>query len=170
MNLLNVCVRLSKRKQSHIFKNRNFTMFLNLNRSLAIAVLSLAVGGAAIPSIVAAQSNPTTGTPSVNQRQHRGDGFKKLNLTESQKQQMKSIHENTKRQIEGVLTSEQRAKLANAIQAGDRKGAWKSLNLTASQKQQIRSIREAGKQQSMAILTPDQRAQLEQMLAERRNK
>ncbi|CAN1212996.1 hypothetical protein TUMEXPCC7403_22525 [Tumidithrix helvetica PCC 7403] len=145
-------------------------MFLNLNRGLAIAVLSLTLGAVAIPSIVAAQSSSIPSSQTTTQKHHRGDAWKQLNLTDAQKQQLKTLHENTKQQMQSVLTDDQRAKLAAAIQSGDRKGAWKSLNLTTEQKQKIRDIRKSSKEQSLAILTPEQKAQLAQMRAEHRRK
>jgi Spy/CpxP family protein refolding chaperone len=41
------------------------------------------------------------------------DGWSKknLNLTEAQKQQMRAIHEDSKRQMDNVLTAEQKAQL-----------------------------------------------------------
>jgi Spy/CpxP family protein refolding chaperone len=145
-------------------------MFRNFNRGLTIAILSIAAAGVAIPSIVAAQSSPSPTSPSLSKPQRRGGMWAQLNLSGAQKQQLKTIHDTTKQQIEGVLTEEQRAKLAEARQSGDRKGAWKSLNLTADQKQKIGDIRKRSKEQSLAILTPEQRAQLEQMRANRQPK
>ncbi|MEE3715669.1 Spy/CpxP family protein refolding chaperone [Tumidithrix elongata RA019] len=145
-------------------------MFRNLNRGLAIAVLSVTLGAVAIPSIVAAQSSSTPSSQTTTQQHHRGGGWKQLNLTDAQKQQLKTLHENTKQQVQAVLTDDQRAKLAAAIQSGDRKGAWKSLNLTTEQKQKIRDIRKSSKEQGLAILTPEQKAQLAQMRAEHHRK
>ncbi len=139
-------------------------MFRNLKRNLAIAILSVAVGGVAIPAIVSAQSSTVQGTTTVAQK-HEGGAFKQLNLTDAQKQQLKTIHENAKQQVEGVLTDDQRAKLADAIQSGNKKGAMRSLNLTADQKQKIRDINKSVKEQSLAVLTPEQRNQLQQMRA-----
>lgn len=138
-------------------------MFRNLKRNLAIAVLSVAVGGVAIPAIVSAQSSKAQGT-TVAQK-YKGGAFKQLNLSDAQKQQLKTIHESSKQQVEGVLTDDQRAKLATAIQSGNKKGAWKSLNLTSEQKQKIRDIHKSDKEQSLAVLTPEQRTQLQQLRA-----
>lgn len=146
-------------------------MFRTFNRGLAIAILSVAATGIAIPTIVVAQSTTTPASPSITKPQRRGgDMWKQLNLSDAQKQQLKTLKENTKQQIESVLTAEQRTKLAEARQSGDRKGAWKSLNLTAEQKQQISDIRKRSKEQSLAVLTPEQRAQLEQIRANRQPK
>jgi periplasmic protein CpxP/Spy len=146
-------------------------MFRNFNRGLAIAVLSVAAVGIAIPSIVVAQSPTIPTTPSQTKPHRRGgDMWKQLNLSDSQKQQLQTLRDSTKKEIEAVLTEEQRAKLAETMQSGDRKGAWKSLNLTTEQKQKIGDIRKRSKEQSLAILTPEQRTQLEQIRANRQPK
>jgi periplasmic protein CpxP/Spy len=145
-------------------------MFRHFNRGVAIAILSVAVGGVAVPAIVAAQSGSRTGNPTVAQGQNRGDGFKQLNLSPDQKNQLKTLREKAKQDILNVLSQEQRTKLATAMQSGDRKGVWKTLNLSADQKRQIGEIRKNAKTQGLAILTPEQRTQLEQMRAERRGK
>ena len=140
-------------------------MFNNLKRVFAVAMLSTTLGVIAIPSIVSAQSTPNQGTPTYTQK-HHGGFWKKLNLSDDQKQQLKTIHANTKQQVQAVLTDDQRAQLAAAKQSGNHKGVWKSLNLTPDQKQQIRSIHKSSREQSLAVLTSDQRTQLQQMRAE----
>jgi periplasmic protein CpxP/Spy len=145
-------------------------MFRNFNRGLAIAILSVVATGVAIPSIVIAQSTPAPTSPSLTKPQRRVGMWEQLNLSDTQKQQLKTVRDTTKQQIESLLTEEQRAKLAEAKQAGDRKGAWRSLNLTADQKQKISEIRKRSKEQGLAILTPEQRTQLEQMRANRQPK
>jgi len=139
-------------------------MFNNLKRVFAVAMLSTTLGVIAIPSIVSAQSSPNQDNPTYTQK-HREGGWKKLNLSDDQKQQLKTIHANTKQQMQAVLTDDQRAQLAAAKQSGNHKGVWKSLNLTPDQKQQIRSIHKSSREQILAVLTPDQRTQLQQMKA-----
>ncbi len=139
-------------------------MFNNLKRVFAIAMLSTTLGVIAIPSIVSAQSSPNQDSTTYTQK-HREGGWKKLNLSDDQKQQLKTIHANTKQQVQAVLTDAQRAQLVTAKQSGSHKGVWKSLNLTADQKNQIHDIRKSSKEQSLAVLTPDQRTQLQQMKA-----
>ncbi|WP_055076866.1 Spy/CpxP family protein refolding chaperone [Pseudanabaena sp. 'Roaring Creek'] len=138
-------------------------MFNNFKRVLAVAMLSTTLAGIAIPSIVSAQTSPDQGVQTT--QKHHDGGWKKLNLSDDQKQQLKTIHTNTKQQVQAVLTDAQLAQLATAKQSGDRKGVWKSLNLTADQKQQIKNIHKSSRDQSLAILTPEQRTQLQQMKA-----
>ncbi|WP_055077021.1 Spy/CpxP family protein refolding chaperone [Pseudanabaena sp. 'Roaring Creek'] len=140
-------------------------MLNNFKRIFAVVMLSTSLGSITIPSIVSAQSNPDRGTPTSTQN-HREGGWKKLNLSDAQKQQLKMIRASTAQKVQSVLTEEQRSKIATAKQSGDRKGVWKSLNLTADQKQQIHDIRKSSREQSLAVLTPDQRTQLQQMKSE----
>ncbi len=139
-------------------------MFRNLKRNLAIAILSVAVGGIAVPAIFSAQSSIANGSATVAQK-YDGGAFKQLNLSDFQKQQLKTIHERSKQKVEAVLTNEQRSKLAAAIQSGNKKSAMKFLNLTSEQKQKIRDINKSDKEQSLAVLTSDQRNQLQQISA-----
>jgi Spy/CpxP family protein refolding chaperone len=99
-----------------------------------------------------------------------GELGQKLNLTDAQKQQMRTIRQNTKQQIEAILTPEQRVQLQATMASGDRqsrRGVWQRLNLTDAQKQQMRTIRQNSRQQMLSILTPEQRATAEQFRAER---
>lgn len=90
-------------------------------------------------------------------------GLRQLNLSDTQKAQMKQVREETKAQIEQVLTPEQRTQMQALKQSGGKKrGAMSSLNLSETQKQQIRQIRESSQQKIQAILTNDQRALLQQ--------
>lgn len=139
-------------------------MFNNLKRIFAVAMLSTTLGGIMIPSIVSAQANPNQGNSTYSQN-HREGGWKKLNLSDEQKQQLKMIRAATAQKVQSVLTEEQRAKLATAKQSGNHKGVWKSLNITADQKQQISDINKSAKEQTLTVLTPEQRTQLQQMKA-----
>ena len=104
-------------------------------------------------------------------RKHqRGEVWKELNLTDTQKQQLKTIRANTRQQMQSILTDEQRAKLESAGQSGDRKEVMKSLNLTDAQKQQMRDIRKKSREQTLAILTPEQRSKFEQLHSQRSGK
>lgn len=147
-------------------------MFNNLKPGLAIATISLIVWGVTIPGLIYAQDS-LPNSPNVTRKQHQGNAFKELNLTDTQKQQLKTIRQNTRQQIQSVLTEEQRTKLESAGQSGqssDRKAVMKSLNLTDTQKQQMRDIRKKSQEQVLAILTPEQRSKFEQMHSQRSGK
>jgi Spy/CpxP family protein refolding chaperone len=59
-------------------------------------------------------------------RQRRGKKMADLNLTDDQKARMRAIRENTKQQIEAVLTPEQRAKLQEM--KANRRERWQQRN------------------------------------------
>ncbi len=143
-------------------------MFRNIKKALAIACVTVAVGVVTVPNLVSAQNSAQDTTSRVKENK-RGNGWKKLNLTDAQKEQMKNIRKNAKTQRQNVLTPEQRAKLEQARQSGDRKGVRKNLNLTDAQKQQMRAIGQTTKDQVKAILTPAQQQQLDQMKQERQS-
>lgn len=140
-------------------------MIRNVKNLLAIAFVTVAVGAVTIPNLVSAEN--TTQNTSQTRKPHRGEGYKKLNLTEAQKTQMKTIHESAKARCNNVFTVEQRAIMAKARETGDRKGVRKQLNLTDAQKQQLRAIGEESKTQMKAILTPEQQQQMEQLKQQR---
>jgi periplasmic protein CpxP/Spy len=147
-------------------------VFNNLKPGLAIATISLIVWGVTIPGLIYAQDS-LPNSPNVTRKQHQGNAFKELNLTDTQKQQLKTIRQNTRQQIQSVLTEEQRTKLESAGQSGqssDRKAVMKSLNLTDTQKQQMRDIRKKSQEQVLAILTPEQRSKFAQMHSQRSGK
>jgi len=134
--------------------------------------LSLLLPGAialllsAAPVLVAhAQSTPTAPTSQRMQKQNR------LNLTDAQKASLKTIRDSTRQQVEGVLTSEQRAKLQADRGQGMKRGQnWKSLNLTDDQKARIKVIRQASRAQMDGVLTPEQRSQMQQYKSQRQPK
>lgn len=143
-------------------------MFNNFKKIAAIACVTVVVVAASLPSFVSAQ----TSMPNrMENRKPRGEGgWKKLNLTEAQKTQMKSIRESAKTRREAVLTAEQRAMIAQARQSGDRKGVMKSLNLTEAQKQQMKAIMQDSKSQAENVLTAEQKQQVVKFREERGNR
>ena len=142
---------------------------------MPILAAVITVGLSATPMLVQAQD--TTTPPARGEFKERM--AERLNLTQEQKNQLKQIRENTRSQIESVLTEEQRQKLqaakqAGGQQAGGRRGkhrdVWASLNLTQEQKDAIKKIRQSAKEQMKNVLTPQQQAQLEQMMQNRRGR
>jgi periplasmic protein CpxP/Spy len=94
----------------------------------------------------------------------RGGGMmQKLNLTEAQKAQMKTIRESQRAKMDALLTGEQRAELQQARQERRKP----NLNMTESQKAQMKAIRQETKAQMDALLTAEQKQQLEQLRQER---
>jgi len=96
---------------------------------------------------------------------------KELNLTESQKAQLKEIRTQSRAQMDAVLTDAQKAQLKtmkeSRAQGGERrKGGWKQLSLTAEQKSQLKTIRESAKAKEQAVYTPEQKAFMAKYRAE----
>jgi Spy/CpxP family protein refolding chaperone len=119
----------------------------------------------ATPLVVNAQAN-TSNQPLLAQanRQDRQSKWDNLNLSEEQKQQLRQIQEETRAQMQALLTPEQQEQFKTAMQnrQGSRSGKT-ALNLSEEQKAQMRQIMEAKKSRMQAILTPAQQQQLEQM-------
>ncbi len=128
---------------------------------LSLSLLTLLLG-VTIPSYAqpVSPNSADTFAPKTNKP--------RLNLSDSQKQQMLAIRQKTRQQIMAVLTPQQRSQVESAVQSGQSfRSAMRSLNLTDAQREQIRAIRQSSKQQRLALLTPEQRAQLEQMRRDR---
>jgi Spy/CpxP family protein refolding chaperone len=110
-------------------------------------------------------------------RQGKKGAWSELGLTEAQQTRLRQIQQNTRTQIEGVLTQEQKDQLRTAAEArraqrqagqpGQRQGrggkGFAGLNLTEDQKSRIQAIKESSKQQMDAVLTPEQRTKLQQI-------
>lgn len=143
------------------------------NFSLIAAAFALSL--TAVPFAVNAQINSQTPTQVKGDRNGR---FERLGLSEEQKTQIQQIRQNTRTQIEGILTLEQRQQLEAAKQQrqnqpeqGQRpKRGFASLNLTEEQKTRMREIKESEKNQIKGILTTEQRQQLEQFEQNRRSR
>lgn len=126
---------------------------------LAIAALAPAIS-LALPSAAFSQ-------PQGENRANRPN-FPELNLTEAQKSQMKSLSENTRKQINEVLTDAQKSQLQASIKSGTKpRAAMQALNLSEDQKSKIRAIKESGKQSRQALLTPEQKQKLSEYKGKR---
>jgi Spy/CpxP family protein refolding chaperone len=141
----------------------------------------LLLGAVAAPFAVNAQASPSAqrllAQAQQGQRQGKEGKWAKLNLSDAQKQQMRQIKEETRAQIEAVLTSEQRAQMETMKQnrqgqngqrqarqgQGRRGGMMASLNLTSEQQARIKEIMQSQKARMDQVLTAEQRQQMEQM-------
>lgn len=86
-----------------------------------------------------------------------------LNLTPEQKSQWEQIREQTKTQIQSILTPEQQQQFQTLDSQGQRRrGMMKELNLSDEQKTQMRKIMESSREQMANILTEEQREQFRQ--------
>jgi periplasmic protein CpxP/Spy len=141
------------------------------SKLMSILAGAIALSFAATPLIVNAQANPNAPSPG-----EASQPFKKmegLNLTQEQKDKMKEIRENTRTQIQGILTAEQQQQFQAAMQSGQRQRrgqVFASLNLTEEQKTKIREVMQTSKQNMRAVLTPEQQQQLEQFRNNKRSR
>jgi periplasmic protein CpxP/Spy len=144
------------------------TMKIKLMPMLAGAI---ALSVVATPFIVNAQSGMSDQAQPTNSRRY--GKWDKLNLSEQQKAQLQQIKNDTRTQIEAVLTPQQLEQLKTARQnnqanqAGQghrgKHSAMAALNLTDAQKAKIKEIKDSQKARMQAILTPEQQQQLQQM-------
>ena len=142
-------------------------------KTLSLIAGTLALTLTATPFAVQAQQNPSS--PQPRQEWQKKGQFQKLNLTTEQKAKIKEIRNNTRAQIETVLTTEQKNQLKSKKDErkaqrqqgqqgqeqrregrGQKGDIFDSLNLTETQKNQIKQIKESSKQQIDAVLTPQQ--------------
>jgi Spy/CpxP family protein refolding chaperone len=86
--------------------------------------------------------------------------MRELALTPEQKQQAKTILQNTRQQAQPLAQQlhQNRQALTAAVQAGDSAKIQQLSNTMGSLEGQVLAIRSAGRAQFFALLTPDQKA------------
>ncbi|MBE9029258.1 hypothetical protein IQ266_05720 [filamentous cyanobacterium LEGE 11480] len=166
------------------------TQTQGLNRMMKRQIIALIVGAALVIAPIA------TNSATAKRPGGRGNKIermaKKLNLSDSQKTELKAIHQRKKAKMKAVFTTEQLAQLeaaraerqqqrqeyqANGGQRPSResrrerrKAMRAKLNLTDQQKAEMKAIRQEMKAEMKAILTPAQQAQMEQMKQQRQQR
>jgi periplasmic protein CpxP/Spy len=129
-----------------------------LRQLLSIAAGAMLLGAPAIMSVNAQVSPSGDRTERSAQRQQFQ---KELNLSETQKVQLKKIRTETRAQMENILTDSQKAQIKTMKESrgqGNRqRGGWKQLGLTESQKSQLKKIREEAKAKTDLVFTPEQK-------------
>ena len=76
----------------------------------------------------------------------------KKNLTQAQRTQIEEIRDNTRSQVESVLTPQQEVELQSAVEDGRKmRSAVANLNLSQEQQTQIDEIMQVAKEQKKAI-------------------
>lgn len=136
---------------------------------------AIALGAVATPFAVNAQAN-LSAQPLLaqaqqgQQRQGKQGKWAKLNLTDAQKQEMNRIKQETRAQMQSILTPDQQAKLQAATQNGQGRNrqAWQEVmsSLSDEQKAQMRTLKQQQQSRIEALLTDAQKQQLEQMKQE----
>ena len=101
----------------------------------------------------------------IAQTHSRKEMLQSLDLTTAQKQQAKSIFQNTHRQVQPLAQqlTQDRQSLRAAIQAGDTGQIQQLSTAMGTLKGQMLGIRSAGMAQFYALLTPDQKAKASQL-------
>ena len=151
-------------------------------QGIRAAALAAAIGLAAVPAALA-QTSPDAGTGSQTHQwqghrgfRHGGDhaGFAKLNLTDAQRTQLQTIHENHRQAIEPVAQElrQRRQALRQSQQSGtfDEASVRQQLADMAGLEAKLMGERFKMRQEFEAILTPEQKAQLEQAKQQRTQK
>jgi len=88
-----------------------------------------------------------------------------LELTEQQHSQLNTLRQQTRSDIEAILTAEQEESLRTAWTERDGlRKAIANLNLTAQQRDQLRQVFQSARTEFSSILTPEQQQQLRQNL------
>jgi Spy/CpxP family protein refolding chaperone len=139
-------------------------------KTLSFIAGAIALTLTATPFIVKAQTSDV-GEQQPNSQVHKKGNWQKLNLTDSQKQQMRDIRQAARTKIEAVLTPDQLAKFKAEHpegQEGKREhvkhqgGRFASLNLTPDQKTQIKKIMQESREEVKGVLTPEQQKQMQE--------
>ncbi|BAY09303.1 Spy/CpxP family protein refolding chaperone [Calothrix sp. NIES-2098] len=154
-------------------------------KALSLVAGAIALTLAATPFAVKAQSSfssnklvaqaQNTQTPKAR----KNAIWQQLGLTDAQKSQIEAIRRDTRTQMEGVLTQEQKDQIRAQFQArqaqrgqpqagqqpGQRpkRGGFAALNLTDAQKTQMKQIMQSSQQKIQAVLTPEQRTKLQEL-------
>lgn len=84
-----------------------------------------------------------------------------IELTQQQQTQLTQLRQQTRAQVETILTPQQREQLKAAIaQRQNLQSAIATLNLTAQQKDQLRQVFQSVRAEVSTILTPEQQQQI----------
>ncbi|NJM99181.1 MAG: hypothetical protein HC800_20415 [Phormidesmis sp. RL_2_1] len=86
-----------------------------------------------------------------------------LALTEQQQQQLSSLRQSTRGQIETILTPEQKTQLlAIVVEGANIRETLAAMDITTEQRQEIRNVLQNSRADLQGILTPEQRTTLRQ--------
>jgi protein CpxP len=91
-----------------------------------------------------------------------------LDLTPEQQAELETLWDNTRSQVEAVLTPQQQSQLQTSLETGTpHRQAFRELDLSDEQRQAVREIMADSRETGQAILTPEQQQQLRQRMANR---
>ncbi len=138
-------------------------------RNFALAALSaaaLAGSAQAQGTAITPRNRPVAGQRGQRQGHEMG-AFKKLNLTEAQKAQIKAIH--TKYETQIKASREQAKPFMEAARAARQKGDTAAFRSNMEKARQLSSgVRQQEMNEVRGVLTPAQRAQADSLMAQRK--
>src|SRR5687768_15777143 len=125
---------------------------------IPVLVSAIALGLGTVPVLTSIAQAQDAGAP-TQARPMKGRMMQDLNLTADQQARIKQIHEETRAQMDAILTPTQRQQLqdakaqarANPGQRMQRRGMKQALNLTEEQKTRMRELKQAAKEQISAV-------------------
>jgi periplasmic protein CpxP/Spy len=128
-------------------------------KDLSLIAGAIALTLTAVPFSVKAE---TTGTPlQLAQSQPTKPPQGGIQLTPQQQTKIEQIRGNVRKQIEQVLTQDQRTQIKTAMEAGKPpREAFGALKFSPQQQTQLQQIMVSSQQQMEAVLTSDQKAEL----------
>ena len=123
---------------------------------------TIALNLAIIPFTVKAETNSLS--PQIVAQVPQRAVRERLGLTEAQKAQLAEIRQNTRAEIQNILTPQQQEQFQTITANRDLSiEAFRALNLSDEQKSQVGNIFQSKKSQVEEILTPEQRQQIEKL-------
>ncbi len=124
------------------------------------------------------QANSQIVAQATSVKQGKKANFEKfaqeLGLTDSQKARLAEIRNNTRTEIDKILTPEQRQqrqqRQANSQNRQEGRNRGSKANLTDAQKADIKKIMQSSRADMEAVLTPEQKVKFDQLRSERRDR
>lgn len=145
------------------------SIFVSSIAAIAIVALPFTVRAETVSS----ESSDRSGSDSAQTvlvELQRQPLFADIELTQQQQAQLTPIVGNTRRQIEALLTAEEKQQISAALANGDSfQTALSAIELPPDRQVKLRSIVQMAGLQAASILTPQQREQLRQNLQELRS-
>lgn len=132
--------------------------------AMAIAGITTSLIIAAHPAMAQAQAP----TPTIGSTEQLSQVLEELNLTPEQQTQMNQIRDNTRSQLEVLLTPEQREQFRASFQSGNGfQEAIAAINLSPEQQTQLRSLLQSTRQEVFSVLTEEQQQQVRELIRSR---
>ncbi|MDJ0533001.1 MAG: Spy/CpxP family protein refolding chaperone [Xenococcaceae cyanobacterium MO_207.B15] len=128
-------------------------------QKISFIAVTIALSLAITPLAVKAETNSFS-----YQRVTQVSQIESLGLTETQKAQLAEIRQDTRAEIQNILTPQQQEQFQTITANRDiNRQAFKTLNLSDEQKSQVRNILLSTRSEVEEILTPEQRQQIKRM-------